>query len=158
MRGEALREAGRLLGRGADELVSERGVEARRERAFECGSATSSFFTPSGKTGTICSLTHFSVSSGVMPRCVGHSASTSTNAKPRFSTCSCSAFLIAFCALLRCLASKSATRSTYTGPSSPAMSSAIFIGWPMQPSRPSGLVAVFWPMSVVGAIWPPVMP
>ena len=38
------------------------------------------------------------------------------------------------------------------------MSSAIFMGWPMEALRPSGLVALFWPMSVVGAIWPPVMP
>jgi hypothetical protein len=38
------------------------------------------------------------------------------------------------------------------------MSSAIFIGMPVKEVRPSGLVAVRWPMSVVGAIWPPVMP
>ena len=31
-------------------------------------------------------------------------------------------------------------------------------GDPICRSRPCGLVAVFWPMSVVGAIWPPVIP
>ncbi len=66
--------------------------------------------------------------------------------------------MIAFRALMRCFASYRATRSTYTGPSRPAMSSAIFIGWPMKAVRPFGLVELFWPMSVVGAIWPPVMP
>ena len=76
------------------------------------GSAVGSFFTPSGKTGTIFSATHFSASSGVRPRCVGHSASTSTKAKPTRSACTFSAFLMALPARIRCLASKSATRST----------------------------------------------
>ncbi len=65
---------------------------------------------------------------------------------------------MAFLALMRCLASKRATRSTYTGPSRPAMISAIFMGWPLYWSRPAGLVELVWPMRVVGAIWPPVMP
>ena len=64
--------------------------------AWNHGSAATSFFTPSGKTGSICSFTHFSVSSGVIFRWVGHSASTSTKEKPRPSTWSCSAFWIAF--------------------------------------------------------------
>ena len=38
------------------------------------------------------------------------------------------------------------------------MSSAIFMGWPMNGERPYGEVELFWPISVVGAIWPPVMP
>jgi len=41
--------------------------------------------------GVICSFTHFSASGGVIFRWVGHSASTSTKAKPRPSTCSRSA-------------------------------------------------------------------
>ncbi len=102
-----------------------------------------SFFTPSGKTGSICSFTHFSASEGVIFRCVGHSASTSTNAKPLPSAWIAIAFLMAFFAFTLCLASKRATRSTYTGPSSPAMSSAIFIGAPIRRVRPKGLVVVF---------------
>ena len=35
------------------------------------GGAVGSFFTPSGKTGTIFSATHLSVSGGVRPRWVG---------------------------------------------------------------------------------------
>ena len=120
--------------------------------------AATSFFTPSGNTGTICSFTQRSASSGERRRCVGHSASTSTNENPLFSAWSWSAFFTAFAARTRCFASKSATRSTYTGPSSCATSSAILSGWPMLGSRPCGEVVVFWPMSVVGAIWPPVMP
>ena len=38
------------------------------------------------------------------------------------------------------------------------MSSAIFIGWPASSVRPSGVVVVLWPMRVVGAICPPVIP
>jgi hypothetical protein len=38
------------------------------------------------------------------------------------------------------------------------MSSAIFMGWPMYSFRPVGLVELVWPIRVVGAIWPPVMP
>ena len=38
------------------------------------------------------------------------------------------------------------------------MSSAIFMGWPLYSLRPAGLVVLVWPMRVVGAIWPPVMP
>jgi hypothetical protein len=76
------------------------------------GSRVSSFFTPSGKIGSMHSSTHFSVSSGVFLRCVGHSARTSTNEKPRFSTWFWSALWIAFLARLRCLGLKRATRST----------------------------------------------
>ena len=42
------------------------------------GSGWRSFFTPRGKMGTMHSLTHFSVSSGLIFRWVGHSDSTST--------------------------------------------------------------------------------
>jgi hypothetical protein len=31
-------------------------------------------------------------------------------------------------------------------------------GWPVIGGRPLGVVVVFCPISVVGAIWPPVMP
>lgn len=79
---------------------------------FHQGSRVSSFFTPSGKTGSIISSTHFSVSSGVFFRCVGHSARTSTKAKPRPSFWIWSALWIAFFARFRCLGLKRATRST----------------------------------------------
>ncbi len=93
-----------------------------------------------------------------MWRWVGHSARTSTKEKPRFSTWSLSPLRMAFWARARFLASNSATRSTYTGPSSWAMSSAMRSGSPIKRLRPKGLVAVFCPMRDVGAICPPVIP
>ena len=61
-------------------------------------------------------------------------------------------------AWVRRLLSYKATRSTYTGPSRPAISSAILRGCPVRGARPSRVVVVRWPISVVGAICPPVIP
>ncbi len=68
------------------------------------------------------------------------------------------AFVMAALARCRCLLSNSATRSTYTGPSNWATSSAIRSGPPSIRPRPRGVVAVTCPGRLVGAIWPPVMP
>ena len=80
-------------------IARQRRLAGRRSAAASVGPAArrvTSFFTPSGKTGTICSL-HPAL--GLLAAsgrgAVGHSASTSTNAKPRFSTWSWSAFRIA---------------------------------------------------------------
>ena len=52
-----------------------------------------------------------------------------------------------------------AVRTTRTGLSNWLIISLMRMGYPMVAgSRPSGLVCVFWYASVVGAIWPPVMP
>ncbi len=88
------------------------------------------------------SRTQCSADSGSSFKWVGHSASTSMNAKPVPLTCSSRAFLIERRAWVRCLLSYNATRSTNTGPSRPAIISATFIGWPAYAVRPSGVVVV----------------
>lgn len=120
--------------------------------------SVASFFTPRGKIGTMLSLTHSSAASGSRPRWTGHSERTSTNENPVPATCSSSAFLMERFAWVRRRLSNRATRSTKTGPSRPEISSAIFNGWPAKVVRPFGVVVVRWPMRVVGAICPPVMP
>jgi hypothetical protein len=104
------------------------------------------------------SRTQASAASGSSLRWIGHSDSTSTSAKPTPSTWSWSAFLIVRLAWVRRRLSYSATRSTNTGPSSAAISSATFSGCPANVVRPSGEVVVGWPRRVVGAICPPVIP
>ena len=120
--------------------------------------SVASFFTPSGNTCCMVSRTQPSASSGVMLRWIGHSDSTSMNAKPVPLACSSSAFLMARLAWVRRRLSYSATRSTNTGPSRPAIISATFNGSPANVVRPPGEVVVFCPRRVVGAIWPPVIP
>ena len=65
-------------------------------------------------------------------------------------------------ACLHCMmrfVSATETRATYTGAWSWLNTSHTWSGWPVSAgSRPNGVVVVFSPSSVVGAIWPPVMP
>jgi hypothetical protein len=62
-------------------------------------------------------------------------------------------------AFITFLAVASETRSTNTGACRLAMISAMPMGKPsLAALRPPGVVTVFWPMMVVGAICPPVMP
>ena len=93
------------------------------------------------------------------PQPVGQAESTSTKAKPRPSSWTLSALRTSLRVREMSLAEQSAPRATYTGASSCEMISHILTGAPaLLTSRPPGEVVVVMPGSVVGAIWPPVMP
>ena len=105
------------------------------------------------------SESHSQASTGRSPQFVGQVESTSTNENPRPSTWFWNAYLIAFFAAGIFLGEWTDTRSMYMSVARVDSISDTLIGMPVfAVSRPNGLVVVFCPGSVVGAICPPVIP
>ena len=105
------------------------------------------------------SLNHCRASFGANPQLVGQLDNTSTIPKPSPACWTWNAFLIAFLAFLTLAGVSTETLSTNTAPVNVANISLTLIGNPfISGSLPFWAVVAFWPIRVVGAIWPPVIP